>query len=464
MKLNSTGKNPCGPLAGIRDRDRRPCEGSSQASATQPVVSARTASRRLDSAEAPAGAQSRDADVRSRRSSRAYTFCAIPQLGPALTAHGCAMIFGSSRHCVNLVYTSQVAWRSTPMGIDRSNLSCRTILFFFALLVAPKVAMSATLEDSARELARKVAATLPPQGVVAVEIQNASTLTPKEVDRLSQTFSGALQDSGFNLGHDAAIHVSVVLSENVKGFLWSAEISRGEASKVLLIVVPSDLQDRPMASPMPILLRGEKFWEGPQRILDAVEMAGAKDGAMLLLLQPDGLVVRRKDDSSSFKVEIPEAQTATRVPSGSIQGENACRLLESSPCVLVTLNSLICTIALQTHKVVECHSEDTASARHFQQLRPTAQTFLRGRGEFSEMSGHCGTQVRFAAGTGDYTQPDSVQAFEEQRSTFVTLSDELSFPGPVMALHVTDRVPTAIVRNLQTGNYEAYRISVTCGG
>jgi hypothetical protein len=43
--LSSTGQNPCGPLAGNRDRDRRPCEGFSGASATRPVASARTASR-----------------------------------------------------------------------------------------------------------------------------------------------------------------------------------------------------------------------------------------------------------------------------------------------------------------------------------------------------------------------------------------------------------------------------------
>jgi hypothetical protein len=29
FKLSSTGQNPCGPLAGNRDRDRRPCEGFS---------------------------------------------------------------------------------------------------------------------------------------------------------------------------------------------------------------------------------------------------------------------------------------------------------------------------------------------------------------------------------------------------------------------------------------------------
>ena len=45
MRLRSTGQNPCGPLAGNRDRDRRPCEGTSRASATRLVAIARTASR-----------------------------------------------------------------------------------------------------------------------------------------------------------------------------------------------------------------------------------------------------------------------------------------------------------------------------------------------------------------------------------------------------------------------------------
>jgi hypothetical protein len=375
------------------------------------------------------------------------------------------MIFGSSRHCVKLLCTSHVAWRSTPMGIDRSNLSCRTILFFFALLVTPGVASSATLEDSAREVARKVAVALPSREDITVEIQNISTLTPKEVDRVSQAFFAVLQDSGFNLEHGGAIHVSITLSENVKGFLWSAEISQGDALRVFLTVVPRTLEDRSASKSMPILLRGEKFWEGPEQILDASEVTTSKDGNALLLLQPDGLIIRKKGAGSNFKVEFPAAQVvATRRTFGSIQNVNACQRLEFSPCVVVWLSDHICTIKLETRTVAECHVPGPAGRGDDLPLRSTVRTFPQGRSEFTEMSGHCGTQVRFATGTGDYTQADSVQAFEEQRDAFDPLSDELSFPGPVMALHVTDPVPTAIVRNLQTGNYEAYRISVTCSG
>jgi hypothetical protein len=212
MRLNSTGKNPCGPLAGIRDRDRRPCEGSSKASVTQLVVSARAASQSHH--EWPRGA-----DVRSAHSMYfPDTFRAKSWRQLALLANGCAMISFSVNKRVEFVFVPRAAGRSTQMkGIDRSNLSYRTILILFVLLGAPMAARAATLEDFARDMARKVGATLPPQEDVSVDIHNLSTLTPKEVDRVSQAFSGGLRDSGFNLDHGGATHVKCHAFRKRKG-------------------------------------------------------------------------------------------------------------------------------------------------------------------------------------------------------------------------------------------------------
>ena len=177
MRLNSTGKNPCGPLAGIRDRDRRPCEGSSKASATQPVVSARAASRGLFPVRARRGAQTRGVDARSSRFNRPYTLCAMPECEPALVAHGCAMISRSIDKGVEFVFVPRMAGRSTPMtGTYRSNLSYRTILIFLVLLGAPMAARSDTLEDSARELAGKIAAALPAREEVSASADTSQSL------------------------------------------------------------------------------------------------------------------------------------------------------------------------------------------------------------------------------------------------------------------------------------------------
>ncbi len=76
-----------------------------------------------------------------------------------------------------------------------------------------------------------------------------------------------------------------------------------------------------------------------------------------------------------------------------------------------------------------------------------------------------------ATGTGDYTQPDTIQAFDDVSGAPIPSSNELNFPGPVLVLHefidvypsVNRKTVTAIVRDLRTGNYEAYHLSATCG-
>src|SRR5260370_32515156 len=177
--------------------------------------------------------------------------------GSAGLPGGCAMICLSVGHRVGFVFVPRMVGRSIPMtGINRSNPSSRTILILLVLLGAPMATRSTTLEDSAKELARKIAAALSMQESTSVDIQNISTLTPREVDRVSQALSGALQDSGFSLNRGGAIHVSVMLSENVKGFLWSAEISRGDVVGDILAAGRRPSEEGPALNSILTLFRG----------------------------------------------------------------------------------------------------------------------------------------------------------------------------------------------------------------
>ena len=106
-KLSSTGQNPCGPLAGNRDRDRRPCEGISNASATRPVASARTASR-----------HSRDAVVRS--GSTATLGCAGFAIVDRLWMRGSGESHTAKSGCAtrNGAANARYALRKAPAAID----------------------------------------------------------------------------------------------------------------------------------------------------------------------------------------------------------------------------------------------------------------------------------------------------------------------------------------------------------
>jgi hypothetical protein len=74
-----------------------------------------------------------------------------------------------------------------------------------------------------------------------------------------------------------------------------------------------------------------------------------------------------------------------------------------------------------------------------------------------------GTNQFLASGGRDYTQTDSLQVFQTELNGPVAMSGELDFPGPILALHIAPDAPRAIVRNLATGNYEAYRLDISCG-
>ena len=92
------------------------------------------------------------------------------------------------------------ARRSTPMmAADRSTRSFRAILFLFVSLGLPSLARPATLEDSAKELARKIAAALPAQENVSCEIRNLSSLQPGEAARIEQSLKAELQERGIRL-------------------------------------------------------------------------------------------------------------------------------------------------------------------------------------------------------------------------------------------------------------------------
>jgi len=79
---------------------------------------------------------------------------------------------------------------------------------------------------------------------------------------------------------------------------------------------------------------------------------------------------------------------------------------------------------------------------------------------------NCGSgwQV-LASGAGDYTAADTVTPIEFTERAPAAAGESAEFPGPVMELWDTNDPATAIaiVRNLESNEYEAYALTVACG-
>ncbi|HEV2446816.1 MAG TPA: hypothetical protein VGS58_12880, partial [Candidatus Sulfopaludibacter sp.] len=74
-----------------------------------------------------------------------------------------------------------------------------------------------------------------------------------------------------------------------------------------------------------------------------------------------------------------------------------------------------------------------------------------------------GTSPVIAARAGDGSEPDAVQAFTLSGGAAVPLTAPVTYNGPVTALWPSGASSVVVARDLSTGKYGAYVVSVACG-
>jgi hypothetical protein len=79
---------------------------------------------------------------------------------------------------------------------------------------------------------------------------------------------------------------------------------------------------------------------------------------------------------------------------------------------------------------------------------------------------HCGGGAQvLATKAGDGREPDAIRAYGLVNRTPIPLSAPLDLPGPVTAFwSLGGNAALAVVSDLATGRYQAYMITVNCGG
>ncbi len=376
------------------------------------------------------------------------------------------MISRSHDRCAKFSNMFREAMRCKPpmMAPDRSMISCRAILILFVLIGLPSCGNSATLEDSAKELARKIAAALPARENISCEIRNHSILQPEEVTRIEAALKTELQDRGIRIAASgAATGVVVTLSENVANLVWTGEIHQGQESQVVLVAVARPSDSRAFPGAMPVTLRSEKFWEGPERILDAAEISDGSGKSWLVLLLPRGLRIQDKQTGSVNTIEIASNQSVSRDPWGILA------FGKSGSEIGFFLAPRVCSVDLETRNLLGCLPAEGSAGGPLSSRFPVmvdvapAGAAQPGKGTEITMGAVCGGASQFlATGARDYTQTDSLQVFQMKSGTGTAISAELNFPGPITALHTESETSRAVVRNLATGNYEAYSLAFSC--
>jgi hypothetical protein len=414
--------------------------------------------------------------------------------------------------------------------------------FLLATIFLPSSLCASGLGDTARQLARKIAAASGP-GAVTLEVTNRSSLDEKSVREVRSALEAQLQSEGVHAAkaEQAMGTVKVVLSESLREYVWTAEIAIGsDEKKVVLVSLPRAATGTPFTAALPMVLKTTFLFAQEPPMLDAalVEMPG---GSRLLLLEGDRVSIYRQQGANrtglnparAWELDTSLSIAHSRAFPRDLRGR---LLLRRDHLFDVYLPGTFCRstgnaaapLALTCNDSADLTynepwplTPDDGSVRAF--FAPSRNFFTGalspGIGKVSNVpsfysaaalprSGYtlwafaavdgslhlvdgmtdqavhggkwgsdlaavhssCGTGMQLLVSeSGDLASGDSerdgLSAFEIPDRDPVAASSAVEFDGRIVALwpETSGNGAMAIVRRNNTGWYEAYRVSISCG-
>lgn len=320
-------------------------------------------------------------------------------------------------------------------------------------------ALPAAWSDGVKALAEKIAAAVKPSRTVSLEVRNISSLGAGDVDAVRRALETELASQQIQMD-DGETKVVVTLSENDREAIWVAEIpgSQKRAAKVAVVPVKARSSAKGTATATLSLSR-ELVWEQPERFLDFSVLYGVPGLTFseLVVLEADALNYYESQGAGWSRLgtlKFPSVQKSQRDPLGTIS------VAEGT----VYAPGIRCTGKVEDRTKLECalwSSNMMSGARvHFRFEKhdeSDAGALLQTR---------CGNQMpAVLSGDRDWTQPDTLQGYlmDDFRQEGKPAGGALAFEGPVIVVHAEAKnTVRAIVRNLRSGNYEAYIVTATC--
>lgn len=382
--------------------------------------------------------------------------------------------------------------------------------------------LPANWNEAVHSLVEKVLAALAGSHSITLDVNNISTLPSANASAIQQAVMDELGRHGIRIDATAETRVKLTLSEDPEGYVWVAEVHRGEESQVA-IVPASKVSGAGNGLAPSMTLHRTVLWTQPEAMLD-FSATPALDGqrTMETALTADRVLLYEATPSGS-RALLSTTPIARVQASRDLRGE----ILNGDPSQLrVIVGNTVCTGPAGARQSLNCSEQPAAGwqfpngsqtriepGRNFfdglaspdESNAPASPRFFsaammsRAGGDsekiLAEMDGKarlydnsatgssaltidgwgddiatiqtgCDSEWQvLVTGTGDWTEPDQIQIYEIRDHQAIAVGQPLNFPGPILALWPATDVKTARVvsRNLQTGMYEASMVSVTCG-
>jgi hypothetical protein len=389
----------------------------------------------------------------------------------------------------------------------------RAVMLIFSLLGSAHA--TSAWEDPARELARKVAESTGP-GAVAVEVGNRSSMSKADVSAVRTALEGELAKSGVRLvdRERAQAVVVVTLSENVREYVWLAEIAVGKNERsVVVVAVPRGEAGTLQAAGSGVVLKKQLLWTQEEAVLDVVML---DSGAHMAVLDGSRVTLLHWEKGKwQMDQELP-VQHGRAWPR-DLRG----RLVVGKDHLLdVYLPGAFCQTTQHGALALECVAKDEAwplddglhaafdakrnyftgtispavgkftsvpafySAVALPREKYTLWVFTGMDGTVHAVDGMtdqvwhaapwgsdaaavhtgCGTGWQVAASGKTDAGNDELKVYDVPDREPMAMSAGLNFPGRITALWAgLESQAVAVIHNEEASRYEVYRVLFTCG-
>jgi hypothetical protein len=417
------------------------------------------------------------------------------------------------------VYNSAIP-RALSNTVDRvlGVAHCMLLPVLVFGLVLTHIAEAADWNGPEQQLARKIVAVTGP-GVVAVSIQNRSSLGQRDTEIIQNGLRSALEALGIHFvsTEEAAATVAISLSENLSSYVWVAEIHQGSGESAVEMVSLSRSEKAAVAAEsVPLSLRKISLWKQDSPILDVAVLEESAGATQIAVLDPETVSLYRFHDGKwqqEQELEITHNQSWPRDLRGRLMPARDHLLdvyLPGVVCQTVGSGALNCHEGDDPWPITIANADMRAfftPARNFFTgvLTPgvgnlttvpkfySAAVLARERYTlwlFQGIDGHthmidglrdqpnklgwgsditsvkttCGAGWQVLAVSPGDREQDSVRAYEVPDRDPVAVSPPVDFAGAITALWTEAHGDTAIavVLNKRTGSYEAFRLAVAC--
>jgi len=331
-------------------------------------------------------------------------------------------------------------------------LSCVLLAFVFACGPIPIRADS--LEDAARNLARKICAA-PRQQSVKISWQVSPELSGSISEPLKKAFLSQLSACGMATDKRAdfpLLNIAIRVAAS-KVVLVASLADSGGSPQIRMTEIRRDALSISKASSQPPRLQRKLLWQQERPLETAMEWYGTSTQEHFLFLVSQGSFVRLRSTNEVWievdSAELPKADRPSRLGGGG-----ATFVLDYPEAKLQLLvNRKLCDFEPEGRLSLTCNDSYLGG----KQLR---------------ISSECGGSPSWSLWTdaGDYTQRDRIisgtpEVAEAELPADEAASHSIEMPGPVLDISATrdSKAVIAVVKNLSTGNYEVYRITLVCG-